>query len=161
VSPDAAALERARAVAGAVVDPELPMIGIGDLGVLRDVRPGRDEELVVVLTPTYTGCPAMGAIETDVRAALSAAGFDPITICTQIVPPWSTDDISPAGREALRSAGVAPPSPVRTRIVPLTVRCPACGSPDTEELSRFGSTACTSLWRCRACAEPFSRVKPF
>jgi ring-1,2-phenylacetyl-CoA epoxidase subunit PaaD len=137
------------------------MITIVDLGILRDVRLTEAGEVVVVVTPTYTGCPAMAAIQADVTAALQAAGFSVVTVCTQILPAWSTDDITPAGHEALRAAGVAPPSPAGSRIIPLSVRCPACGSLETEELSRFGSTACTALWRCRSCREPFSSVKPF
>lgn len=157
----AAALERARELAGAVPDPELPMITIGQLGILRGVRLA-GEQLVVTITPTYSGCPALAAIEADLRRALAGAGFADVRVETVLAPAWSTDDITPEGRRALAEAGVSPPDPVRGAAeVPLGVRCPQCGSLETVEFSRFGSTACTSLWRCRSCGEPFSRVKPF
>jgi ring-1,2-phenylacetyl-CoA epoxidase subunit PaaD len=145
-------------VAASVVDPEIRVLTIADLGVLRDVSVD-GEHVTVTITPTYSGCPAMDLIRADIRRALAAAGYSDVEIRTMLSPAWSTDWISDAGRSKLAAAGIAPPGrgtvPLR-----LSVRCPRCGSPDTEELSRFGSTACKALWRCRACAEPFDRVKP-
>jgi ring-1,2-phenylacetyl-CoA epoxidase subunit PaaD len=145
-------------VAASVVDPEIRVLTIADLGVLRDVSVD-GEHVTVTITPTYSGCPAMDLIRADIRRALAAAGYSDVEVRTVLSPAWTTDWISEAGRSKLAAAGIAPPGrgavPLR-----LSVRCPRCGSPDTEELSRFGSTACKALWRCRACAEPFDRVKP-
>ncbi|GAB2730949.1 1,2-phenylacetyl-CoA epoxidase subunit PaaD [Kitasatospora kifunensis] len=155
-APDAAL------IAGAVPDPELPMLTLADLGVLAGVE--QSEELVTVwLTPTYSGCPAVAEMAADVELRLRAAGFTEVRVRLRLDPPWSTDLITAAGRAKLATAGIAPPSatpllqlgPTRLRVV----ECPQCGSPDTEELSRFGSTACKALWRCRACREPFERMK--
>ncbi|MFV2101990.1 1,2-phenylacetyl-CoA epoxidase subunit PaaD [Micromonospora sp. LOL_024] len=147
----------------AVVDPEIRVVTIEDLGVLRSVEedPGTGQ-VVVTITPTYTGCPAMDVIRADIRRALAVAGHRDAEVRTVHSPAWSTDWISAAGRAKLAVAGIAPPAPVRRDpAVPLalTVRCPRCGSPETEQISRFGSTACKALWRCRACAEPFDHVK--
>jgi ring-1,2-phenylacetyl-CoA epoxidase subunit PaaD len=165
----------------AVVDPEIRVVTIEELGILRDVR--RDDatgRVTVTITPTYSGCPAMDVIRADIRRALHTAGYDDVAVETVLRPAWSTDMISDAGRDKLAAAGIAPPSPVSARSeerapqsrtnatsagsrvvgVRLSVRCPRCGSPDTQELSRFGATACKSLWRCRECREPFDRVKP-
>ncbi len=160
-APPSDVLERAREVAGGVLDPELPVLTIGDLGVLRDVVIADDGAVEVTVTPTYSGCPAMDAIRTDVVAALRKAGHDDVRVRTVLAPAWTTDWISERGRAALAAFGVAPPGrrgsgPVA---VTLAVRCPRCGSPDTREISRFGSTACKALWQCRACAEPFDHVK--
>jgi ring-1,2-phenylacetyl-CoA epoxidase subunit PaaD len=133
-----------------VPDPEIPAISIVDLGIVREADADR-----VVLTPTYTGCPATHVIETMVRAALDDAGFAHTRIETTLSPPWTTDWITPAGREKLRAYGIAPPVPAGTR----AVHCPQCDSADTQEISRFGSTPCKALWRCRACAEPFDLFK--
>ncbi|MFC7549114.1 1,2-phenylacetyl-CoA epoxidase subunit PaaD [Plantactinospora sp. GCM10030261] len=152
-----------RVAAAAVLDPELRVVTIDELGILRDVR--REDgtgRLIVTITPTYTGCPAMDVIRSDIRSALAAAGHPDAEIRTVYAPAWTTDWISDSGRAKLAAAGIAPPSPARrSGPVPLTlaVRCPLCGSPDTEQLSRFGSTACKSLWRCRACREPFDHLK--
>jgi ring-1,2-phenylacetyl-CoA epoxidase subunit PaaD len=147
-------------VAG-VLDPELPMITIEDLGILRDVRVV-DGVVEVTITPTYAGCPAMDAIRADIEAALPG---ERVVVRTVLAPAWSTDDITQNGRRKLAEHGIAPPavsvSTISTTEVALTltVRCPQCGSPDTRELSRFGSTACKALWVCNACAEPFDRFK--
>jgi ring-1,2-phenylacetyl-CoA epoxidase subunit PaaD len=133
-----------------VPDPEIPAISIVDLGIVREANDER-----VVLTPTYTGCPATHVIETMVRAALDEAGFGRTRIETTLSPPWTTDWITPEGREKLLAYGIAPPVPAGTR----AVHCPQCNSADTEEISRFGSTPCKALWRCRACAEPFDLFK--
>jgi ring-1,2-phenylacetyl-CoA epoxidase subunit PaaD len=133
-----------------VSDPEIPVVSIVDLGIVREVHGDK-----VVLTPTYTGCPATLVIQTDVRIALDKAGFGDVAIETVLSPPWTTDWISAAGREKLHAYGIAPPTPPGER----AVTCPQCGSSDTEEISRFGSTPCKALWRCRSCAEPFDLFK--
>ncbi|HEY1145264.1 MAG TPA: 1,2-phenylacetyl-CoA epoxidase subunit PaaD [Allosphingosinicella sp.] len=133
-----------------VADPEIPVVSIVDLGIVREVHGDK-----VVLTPTYTGCPATLVIQTDVRIALDKAGFADVAIETVLSPPWTTDWISAAGREKLHAYGIAPPTPPGQR----AVTCPQCGSADTEEISRFGSTPCKALWRCRSCAEPFDLFK--
>jgi ring-1,2-phenylacetyl-CoA epoxidase subunit PaaD len=158
-----------RAVAETVTDPELPTLTLADLGVLRDVRTERDGTVVVEITPTYSGCPAMGVMRADLLHALHEAGFPDVDVRTVLSPAWSTDWISEDGRRKLAAGGIAPPgkAPVRpTGPVPLqlgpsrrTATCPLCGSPDTEELSEFSSTACKALRRCRSCREPFEHVK--
>ena len=161
-NPTAGRLDRARAIAGAVPDPEVPVLTIHDLGVLRDVTIADDGAVEVTITPTYSGCPAMDAIRVDVEQALREAGFDTVRIRTVLAPAWTTDWISERGRRALAEFGIAPPGrrgsgPVA---LALSVRCPRCGSPDTREISRFASTACKALWQCRACGEPFDHFKP-
>ncbi|MEV5709081.1 1,2-phenylacetyl-CoA epoxidase subunit PaaD [Actinoallomurus sp. NPDC052274] len=158
----------ARSVAETVTDPELPMLTLADLGVLRDVAE-EDGRVVVTITPTYSGCPAMDAMRVDLIRALRAAGHEEVEVRTVLHPPWSTDWISAAGRRRLAEAGIAPPGAAPRRAegpIPLslgptvrTVRCPRCGSGDTEETSAFGATACRALRRCRACLEPFEHVK--
>jgi ring-1,2-phenylacetyl-CoA epoxidase subunit PaaD len=155
-------------VAETVTDPELPMLTLADLGVLRDVR---DEAgtVVVEITPTYSGCPAMGVMRADLVHALHRAGFADVDVRTVLSPAWTTDWISAAGRRKLAAGGIAPPgrAPVRTSgAVPLslgptrrTANCPQCGSPDTEEVSEFSATACKAMRRCRTCLEPFEHVK--
>jgi ring-1,2-phenylacetyl-CoA epoxidase subunit PaaD len=150
-----------REVVAQVPDPELPVISIADLGILRDVIVEANGHVVVEITPTYSGCPAMDTIRADVLARLRAEGWADAEVRMVLSPAWTTDWITPAGREALREFGIAPPGPRGDGPVPLTltVRCPRCGSPDTTEVSRFGSTACKSLWTCRACLEPFDHLK--
>ncbi|SFW91889.1 1,2-phenylacetyl-CoA epoxidase subunit PaaD [Amycolatopsis australiensis] len=157
----------AAAVAATVADPELPMLTLADLGVLRSVAESGGR-VVVSITPTYTGCPAMDTMRDDLEHALRSAGFADVEIRTQLSPAWTSDWISAEGRSKLAAAGIAPPgaAPRRSGPIPLTlsppvpaVRCPQCGSADTEEQSRFGATACKALWRCRSCAEPFEHVK--
>jgi ring-1,2-phenylacetyl-CoA epoxidase subunit PaaD len=152
-----------RKAVATVADPELRVVTIDELGILRgvavDPNTGR---VVVTITPTYTGCPAMDVIRADIRAALAAAGHPDADVLTVLHPPWTTDWISESGREKLAAAGIALPAPAhRSGPIPLTMtaRCPRCGSTDTEQLSRFGSTACKALWRCRACREPFDHLK--
>lgn len=153
----------ARDAVARVVDPELRVVTIDDLGILRDVTEdpvtGR---VIVTITPTYSGCPAMDVIRSDIRRSLEAAGYAEVQVRTVLRPAWSTDMITEAGREKLAAGGIAPPTPTRMGVVDLrlSVRCPRCGEPDTEEISRFGSTACKALWRCRSCGDPFDRVKP-
>jgi ring-1,2-phenylacetyl-CoA epoxidase subunit PaaD len=156
----------ALAVAATVADPELPMLTLADLGVLREVEESGDR-VVVSITPTYTGCPAMDTMRDDLEHALRAAGYRDVEIRTVLSPAWSSDWITDHGRAALAAAGIAPPGrapmggPVPLTLGPArhALTCPRCGSTDTTELSRFGATACRSLWRCRACAEPFEHVK--
>jgi ring-1,2-phenylacetyl-CoA epoxidase subunit PaaD len=154
-------LEEVRAAVAAVPDPELPVLSIADLGILRDVTL-EGERVVVTVTPTYSGCPALDAIRADVTAAAAAAGADDVEVRTVLAPAWTTDWMSDAGRRALAEYGIAPPGP-RTADGPipltLSVRCPQCGSPDTHETSRFSATACQSLWTCRSCREPFTHFK--
>jgi ring-1,2-phenylacetyl-CoA epoxidase subunit PaaD len=149
-----------RELVASVRDPELPVITIDDLGVLRDVRVGTDGHVLVEITPTYSGCPAMDVIRADVLARLAEAGYHDAEVRLVLAPAWTTDWITEAGRAALREHGIAPPHPSGGPVtVQLSVRCPRCGSPDTREISRFGSTACKALWSCRACLEPFEHVK--
>ena len=133
-----------------VPDPEIPVVSVVDLGIVRDVSPER-----VLLTPTYTGCPATLVIETMVRAALDKAGFEDVAIATTLSPPWTTGWITESGKAKLKAYGIAPPTSAGTRVV----ECPQCGSSDTQEISRFGSTPCKAQWRCRDCLEPFDLFK--
>ena len=154
-------------VAAGTADPEIPTLTIEDLGILRsvDYSPGRG--VVVTITPTYSGCPAMREIAADVRARLNRAGFERVTVETRLAPPWSTDWITAEGHRKLAAVGIAPPSPAPRRAgpVPLTLgrppspRCPRCGSADTRLTAQFSATACKSLHRCNACDEPFEGVK--
>ncbi|MDW8809285.1 phenylacetate-CoA oxygenase subunit PaaJ [Streptomyces scabiei] len=157
---------RARHIAEQVPDPELPMLTLADLGVLRDVELTEDGTVVASLTPTYSGCPAMAEMRADVAARLSAAGYARVEIRTVLNPPWTTDWITDTGRRKLTEHGIAPPGAAPRGPVPLllsptrrAVACPRCGSADTEETSRFAATSCRSLWRCHACREPFEHVK--
>jgi ring-1,2-phenylacetyl-CoA epoxidase subunit PaaD len=149
------------AAVGEVADPEVPVLTIADLGVLRDVRREGDE-VVVTITPTYSGCPAMDLIRHEVELTLNHLGVEG-RVETVLSPAWTTDWMSDAGKAKLVEYGIAPPTGKRAVDGPipltLTVRCPLCGSPDTTELSRFGSTSCKSLWRCNACREPFDHFK--
>lgn len=148
----------------AVVDPEIRVVTIEDLGILVGVEIDDNASATVTITPTYSGCPAMDVIRADVDAAARRAGAVEVSVRTVLHPAWSTDRISAVGRAKLSAAGIAPPSPVRpVGAVPLalSVRCPRCGSMDTVELSHFGSTACKALRRCQACLEPFDHVKSF
>ncbi len=157
-APGAAA---AWAVAARVPDPELPMLTVADLGILRRVELAGDGVVEVDITPTYSGCPALEAIRADLVAALEWHGYPHARVRTVLAPPWTTDWITQRGRRLLAEHGIAPPAGRPTGAVPLPlgVACPRCGSVRTEELSRFGSTACQALWRCRDCAEPFPHVK--
>jgi ring-1,2-phenylacetyl-CoA epoxidase subunit PaaD len=153
---------RARALAAAVPDPEVPVLTIDDLGVLRDVTVDDKGRVEVVITPTYSGCPAMDAIREDVLRALDDNGFRDAQVRLVLSPAWTTDWMSEEGRRKLTEYGIAPPTgrrPAGLVALTLAVRCPRCGSADTRELSRFGSTACKSLWQCRSCAEPFDHFK--
>jgi len=145
-----------------VADPEIPVLSVLDLGIVRDVEESADARCVaVVLTPTYSGCPATDVIMHDVREAL-ARDYDEVDVQIQLSPAWTTDWLSPAGRKKLTGFGIAPPSG-RARLPIVDVgspaRCPHCDSRDVEELAAFGSTPCKALWRCRSCREPFDYFK--
>ena len=159
------------AVLDTVLDPEVPAVSVRDLGIVRDVLETPDsDELEIVLTPTYSGCPATEAIEQGVLEAIEEAGLGPARVRLQRAPAWTSDWISETGRRKLRESGIAPPGPVaQADIVPLRFMprsasaapaCPRCDSADTERLSAFGSTACKALYRCRTCREPFEHFKP-
>ncbi|WP_421109604.1 1,2-phenylacetyl-CoA epoxidase subunit PaaD [Streptomyces sp. NEAU-S77] len=156
--------EELRRLAGSVPDPELPMVSLAELGVLRGLRvlaPGRVE---VELTPTYTGCPAVETMAADIERVLHDRGVAEVEVRTVLAPPWTTDAISAEGRRKLAESGIAPPTPRRAAAggpvpVDLTVRCPHCGSTETTLLSRFSSTACKALRRCEICREPFDHFK--
>lgn len=152
-------LAAARERLAAVPDPEIPAVSLMELGIVRDLRE-RGAGLEVVLTPTYSGCPATELIADDVRAAL--AEFGPVTVTLQRVPAWTTDWITPEGREKLQQYGIVPPqcaAEQAIRVVP-RLRCPRCSGEQTEQLARFGSTPCKSTWRCTECGEPFEYFKP-
>ena len=160
-------LQAAWALLDQVPDPEVPALSLCDLGVVREVR-ADGSGLEVVLTPTYSGCPATEVITQSVIDALDGAGLGPTRVTMQRAPAWTTDWISEAGRRKLRAYGIAPPGPVPPgqgapirilRRAP-AVDCPRCGSANTEQLSAFGSTACKALYRCLACLEPFEHFKP-
>lgn len=160
----------------AVPDPEVPVLSVRDLGIVREVLEHGDGPIEVVLTPTYSGCPATEVISASVAEALEAAGLAPFAVTLRRAPAWTTDWISEQGRQRLREYGIAPPGPVAAgEGVPVRLHrrasasapaasadpsCPRCDSPRTERLSAFGSTACKSLWRCLACREPFEHFKP-
>ena len=158
------------ALAASVTDPELPVLTLADLGVLREVTVGDDGTVRVVLTPTYSGCPALATMRADVVRRLRSAGFPDVEVAVSLAPAWSSDWITERGRRALRDSGTSPPGPAGDggprAAVPLTlvptrraVRCPRCDSADTALTSEFGATACTALYRCRTCGEPFDHVK--
>jgi ring-1,2-phenylacetyl-CoA epoxidase subunit PaaD len=161
--------QRAWRVLEAVPDPEIPVVSIRELGILREINE-LDGELEVVITPTYSGCPAMGQIEDDVRAALAANDLS-AKIATRLAPAWTTDWIDEAARQKLRDFGISPPHTVPpanvvrfarpTASAPVSVPCPHCGSTDTTETSHFSSTACKALYKCLHCLEPFDYFKPY
>jgi ring-1,2-phenylacetyl-CoA epoxidase subunit PaaD len=137
-----------RAVLDTVMDPEIPVVSVMDLGIVRTIDPDK-----VTITPTYSGCPATDVIERTIREALDANGYRDVAIETVLAPPWTTDWISEEGKEKLHAYGIAPPDLAKT------ATCPQCGSTNTEEVSRFGSTPCKAQWRCKDCLEPFDRFK--
>ncbi|MBP0622944.1 1,2-phenylacetyl-CoA epoxidase subunit PaaD [Cupriavidus consociatus] len=160
----------------AIPDPEIPVVSIRELGILRGIVVDADGMLEVTITPTYSGCPAMSQIAEDIGHALDAAGLAPWRLRTVLAPAWTTDWITPAARERLREFGIAPPGQCGTpaaaqslRFVPRAARagapdrvaCPRCGSVHTQEISRFASTACKALYRCLDCREPFDYFKPY
>ena len=168
------AVQAAWAALESLADPEIPVVSLRELGILRDVRQG-DEGLEVVITPTYSGCPAMGQIEDDLRATLQAAGLQ-ARVITQLAPAWTTDWMTDAAHDKLRAWGIAPPQHrcasqqpkgenvlrfVRQAARHEVVPCPHCGSSHTVESSHFGSTACKALYKCLDCQEPFDYFKPY
>lgn len=161
-------VERVWATLEHLTDPEIPVITLRELGILRDVRETPDG-IEVVITPTYSGCPAMGQIEDDVRASLEQAGIA-ARVVTQLAPAWTTDWMTDAGKEKLRVYGISPPHQTRQevsvvkftrRVAAEPVACPRCGSTHTVVTSQFGSTACKALYRCLDCQEPFDYFKPY
>jgi len=162
VLDDASALrQRAWDAAASVVDPEIPVLSIADLGVLREVAVDGDH-VEVAITPTYSGCPAMNMIALEIELALERAGFHQPKVRTVLSPAWTTDWMSEEGRQKLRAYGIAPPQSSTSRRALFgaqAVACPQCGSENTELLSEFGSTSCKALWRCKSCREPFDYFK--
>ena len=156
-------------VLATVLDPEVPAVSVCDLGIVRDVI-DHDDVLEIVLTPTYSGCPATEVIEHDVLKAIDSAGLGPARATLRRAPAWTTDWISAEGRAKLLAYGIVPPGPASAAEVPIrffsraakpmALACPRCGSPNTERLAAFGSTACKATWRCLACREPFEHFKP-
>jgi ring-1,2-phenylacetyl-CoA epoxidase subunit PaaD len=145
--------EAVRAAVAAVVDPEIPVLTIEDLGVLRDVSVDEDGRVEVTITPTYSGCPAMDTIQTDVERTLQEHGFGDAVVRTVLSPAWTTEWMTEEGKRKLADYGVAPPAPATV------VCCPQCGSTDTRLVSRFGSTACKALRACNSCLEPFDHFR--
>jgi len=162
-------VERTWATLAPLTDPEIPVVSLRELGILREVAETADG-VEVVITPTYTGCPAMGQIEDDVKACLAQAGI-PARVVTRLAPAWTTDWMSDTAKEKLRAYGIAPPGAtrpaesvvqfVRHRPPPDEVACPRCGSTHTVVSSQFGSTACKALYKCLDCQEPFDYFKPY
>ena len=165
----ASLVQRAWELLESIPDPEIPVVSIRELGILRDVIE-QGGELEVVITPTYSGCPAMGQIEDDVRAALAANDIE-ARVVTRLAPAWTTDWITPEAKEKLRTYGIAPPHTTAADNVVRFARaasqarsdvaCPHCGSANTTETSHFGSTACKALYKCLDCLEPFDHFKPY
>ena len=160
-------IEEVEAAIRAVPDPEIPVISLDDLGVIRSFEADIDAGVVhVVMTPTYSGCPAMEAMSSSVASVIARSGFEP-QVKIVLDPPWTTDWMSESGRKALQQFGIAPPGPagrpagpVGLRIARRTVSCPVCGSAHSQVVSEFGSTACKALRRCLDCKEPFEEFKP-
>lgn len=159
-------VKHAEAVLEQVTDPEIPVLTIRDIGILRNVEQNENGKIIVTITPTYSGCPAMHAIQEDVKSTLQQAGFTDVTVNLVLSPAWTTDWMTVAGKEKLRSYGIAPPCGGAVNdfdeAVPLKfcVACPLCNSMDTQVVSEFGSTSCKALWKCNACKEPFDYFKP-
>jgi len=156
-------VDEVRELAAAVVDPEIPVLTIEDLGVLRAVKRDTDGRIVVTITPTYSGCPAMDVITADIRGTLAAHGAEDVEVRTVLAPAWTTDWMSDQGKRKLVEYGIAPPGERRHAggpvLIELAPRCPRCGSGRTRMVSRFGSTACKSIYSCQDCLEPFDHFK--
>jgi len=155
--------QQAWSVLRTVPDPEIPVISITELGIVREIRTGCDA-VTVVVTPTYSGCPATEVIAASICEALKAAGASNVQIETRLSPPWTTDWLAPEAAEKLRAYGIAPPGQRATaqilHFVAPVPRCPRCGEKNTTRVSQFGSTACKALYRCPSCLEPFEYFKP-
>jgi ring-1,2-phenylacetyl-CoA epoxidase subunit PaaD len=162
-APVDAVADRVRAAAARVVDPEVPVLTIDDLGILHDVAIDEAGRVTVTILPTYSGCPAMGVIALGVETELAKDGFEDVKVRLANAPAWSTDRMSEAARAKLRAYGISPPERVSGKralfAASAGVDCPRCGASDTERISEFGSTACKALWRCCACREPFDHFK--
>jgi ring-1,2-phenylacetyl-CoA epoxidase subunit PaaD len=160
-----AARDAILAVLDTVMDPEVPVLSVRELGIVRDVEVSEQGSVIVTVTPTYSGCPAIRVIEDDITSAIHAAGFADVEVRTALAPAWTTDWIAPAARAKLKAYGIAPPSPTEASgLVQLSrhrpaVPCPYCDSRDTELRSEFGTTACKSVWWCRSCRQPFEEFK--
>lgn len=154
-------IEAVRRLAATVPDPELPALTIEDLGVLRDVHPGESGGIVVDITPTYSGCPALEAIREDLERTIRAGGYEDVTVRVVLAPAWTTDWMTDEGRRKLSEYGIAPPrtSISNLTLLELAVVCPICDSPRTTELSHFGSTQCQAVRRCLECGETFPHFK--
>lgn len=157
-------IEKAYRLLDAVCDPEIPVLTVADLGIIRDIKILDDGTLEVVITPTYSGCPAMNVIEVNIRAALQEGGFERVKVTTVLSPAWTTDWLSEEGRLKLQAFGIAPPESASADKKALlgesrVLECPHCGSRNTEMISQFGSTACKALFRCLDCREPFDYFK--
>lgn len=153
-----------RNILSEVTDPEIPVLTIGDMGIIREIQIGETGKVRVVITPTYTGCPAMDMITVNIKSALQENGYDQVEVETVLYPEWTTDWISAEGKAKLKSYGIAPPAQKTTDTSFIKgenpiVHCPLCDSFDTEMISRFGSTPCKSLYKCNACLEPFDYFK--
>ena len=158
--------QRAWDIAATVCDPEIPVLTIADLGILRDVQVGDSGDVTVTITPTYSGCPAMDAIRDDLNAAFKKEGYASVHVDLVLAPAWTTDWMTDAGKAKLQEYGIAPPTgrsdaarhagPIRLQ---MAVKCPQCSSLNTKELTRFGSTSCKALYVCKACLEPFDYFK--
>ena len=169
VDTTAGRVDRAWAVLDTVLDPEVPVVSVCDLGIVRGVHDAGDA-IEVVVTPTYSGCPATEVIEQRIVEAIDAAGLGPVRMRLQRAPAWTTDWITAKGRRALHDYGIAPPGPVAAPDGAVPIRfvrrpvaalaCPRCASTNTERIAAFGATACKALWRCKACGEPFEHFKP-
>lgn len=160
--PPSNAQAMAWAAAAQVVDPEIPVLNIEELGVLRDVEIDPNGKVIVTITPTYTGCPAMNMFEMDIQLTLAKAGFEQCEIKTVLHPAWTTDWLTQSAHDKLEKFGIAPPKGKASRRALFgedSVDCPKCGSSETERVSEFGSTACKALYRCKSCAEPFDYFK--
>lgn len=149
-----------------VCDPEIPVLTVTDLGIVRDVQIGPEGLITVVITPTYSGCPAMNTIEVNIRAVLQDHGYDQVQVVTVLDPAWTTDWMSEAGRQKLQAYGIAPPEQGSAEVDKMSlfqadrqVTCPRCLSRNTQMISQFGSTACKALYRCLDCLEPFDYFK--
>lgn len=153
---------RLHEIASRVTDPEIPVLTIADLGILRDVTAGPEGAVVVTITPTYSGCPAMDVIEQDLKSVFAAEGYGKVVVDRVLSPAWSTDWITDEGKAKLEEYGIAPPTGKGHRgtvTLGMTVKCPRCHSLNTREISRFGSTSCKALYSCKDCLEPFDYFK--
>ncbi|MET4589370.1 1,2-phenylacetyl-CoA epoxidase subunit PaaD [Arthrobacter sp. 754] len=161
-----AAEQKAWDIAATVCDPEIPVLTIADLGILRDIHVAEDQSVRVTITPTYSGCPAMDAIRDDLKAAFAKEGYASVDVDLVLAPAWTTDWMTESGKAKLNEYGIAPPTgksdaarhagPIRLK---MAVKCPQCSSLNTKELTRFGSTSCKALYVCQDCKEPFDYFK--